>query len=76
MAFCDVEKRRDKELGDGVLTKSFWGEHLIVSLVEIEPYSEVPAHRTRMSKLESLWMASLKCGLARRGKYLDVATVL
>ena len=45
MGFCDVEKRREKELGDGVLTKTFWGEHMLVSLVEIEAYSEVPAHK-------------------------------
>ena len=44
MSFYDVQKRQSKELGAGVSTRTFWGENMLVSLVEIDAHSEVPAH--------------------------------
>ena len=44
MYFHDPEKRQTKELAPGVRTRTFWGKNLLLSVVEIDPNSEVPNH--------------------------------
>ena len=41
MYFYDVQKRQSKELCEGVSTRTFWGENMLVSLVEIDAHSEL-----------------------------------
>ncbi len=33
-----------KDMQPGVQTRTFWGENLLFSLVELEPYAAVPTH--------------------------------
>ena len=40
----NVESRSHMELVPGARTKTFWGEHMLLSLVEIDANSEVPLH--------------------------------
>jgi quercetin dioxygenase-like cupin family protein len=42
--FKDVSQRDYKELIDGARTQTFWGENILLSLVTIDPNSEVPNH--------------------------------
>ena len=42
--FKDVQSRSPMELVDGVRTRTFWGEKVLMSLVEIDVDSEVPNH--------------------------------
>ncbi len=44
MPFCDVENRATKQLAPGVTAKTFWGDKMLVSLVEFEPNAVVPMH--------------------------------
>ena len=44
MYFHDPEKRQTKELAPGVRTRTFWGKNLLLSVVELDPNSEVPNH--------------------------------
>ena len=42
--FCDFENRNAKELLPGVTIKTYWGKEMLVSLVNIEPNTEIPLH--------------------------------
>ncbi len=42
--FIDASNRDPKELAPGVRTRTFWGEHILLSLVEVEANSEMPLH--------------------------------
>ena len=42
--FIDAENRRKMDLVDGARTRTFWGENMLLSLVEIDANSEVPPH--------------------------------
>lgn len=42
--FCDLENRRVKELFPGVRAKTFWGENMLLSVLEMDPGVVVPAH--------------------------------
>lgn len=44
MAFHEPRNRATKELAAGVKTRTFWGENLMVSLVELEAHSVIPTH--------------------------------
>ena len=42
--FCDVQSRESIELHKGVASKTFWGDKMLLSLVEFEPGSEGATH--------------------------------
>jgi quercetin dioxygenase-like cupin family protein len=42
--FFNVETRTPKELAPGVVVRTFWGEQMLVSQVDLAPAAIVPAH--------------------------------
>ena len=44
MYFFDPNERDAKKLAPGVITRTFWGDNQLLSIVELEPHSEVPNH--------------------------------
>jgi quercetin dioxygenase-like cupin family protein len=44
MYFCNYEEREDKELFPGVRSKTFWGENMLLSVLEMDPHIHVPLH--------------------------------
>ncbi len=44
MYFLDIESRSMMELAPGVHARTFWGDQMLMSLVDLEPGAEVPEH--------------------------------
>ncbi len=44
MYFYDPKERKTKELAPGVVARTFWGEKMLVSVVEFVPNAEAPMH--------------------------------
>ena len=44
MYFYDSKERAAKELAPGARTRTFWGDKMLLSLVEIDANAEVPIH--------------------------------
>ena len=44
MPFNDLEARQKKEVFPGVSIRSFWGEQMLMAVVDLEAGTEVPAH--------------------------------
>jgi quercetin dioxygenase-like cupin family protein len=42
--FLDLDARKAKEVAPGVRTKTFWKERMLMSIVELDPGSEVAMH--------------------------------
>ena len=42
--FINASGREPKELAPGARTRTFWGEQMLFSLVEVDANSEVPLH--------------------------------
>jgi quercetin dioxygenase-like cupin family protein len=42
--FIDVKARKAKEMAAGVRTRTFWKEKMLMSLVELDPNSDVAMH--------------------------------
>ena len=44
MYYHDPKERDSKELAPGVRTRTFWGDNMLLSIVDLDPNSEVPNH--------------------------------
>jgi len=44
MPYPDSSERKIKELAPGVRARSFWGDNLMLVLVNFDPHTSVPAH--------------------------------
>ena len=44
MYYYNPKERETKELAPGVMARTFWGEKMLLSLLEFDPNSEVPNH--------------------------------
>ncbi|MBI2202009.1 MAG: cupin domain-containing protein [Armatimonadetes bacterium] len=44
MPFFDPSKLRPREIAPGARIRTMWGERIMVSMVDLEPGSVVPAH--------------------------------
>jgi len=42
--FCDYGSREFKELFPGVRSKTFWQDHMLLSVLEMDPGTVVPMH--------------------------------
>jgi quercetin dioxygenase-like cupin family protein len=42
--FCDVENRAAKEIAPGIQIRTFWGDEILVSVVDLAANSVVPMH--------------------------------
>lgn len=44
MPFYNPDERQAKELFPGIFTRTFWGDKILVSLLDMEPHGNVPFH--------------------------------
>lgn len=44
MYFCDIESREVREVAPGVRMRTFWGDQMLLSIVELDPDAVVPMH--------------------------------
>ncbi|MBI1744934.1 cupin domain-containing protein [Candidatus Acetothermia bacterium] len=45
MYFCDMNNRLSKELSQGVRTRTFWADRMLISVLEFASHSIVPNHK-------------------------------
>lgn len=44
MYFCDIENREAREVVPGIHIRTFWGEKMLLSVVDLDPGAELPLH--------------------------------
>jgi len=62
--FKNAQGREPMQLAPGVLTRTFWGEKLLFSLVEIDANSDVPAHTHPHEQAGILVEGELEMGIS------------
>ena len=62
--FKDAAERNPKELAPGAITRTFWGDNLLLSLVEIAANSEVPRHTHPHEQAGILIEGEMEMGIA------------
>ena len=68
--FVDAENRDPMSLVPGARTRTFWGENILLSLVEIDANSEVPTHTHPHEQAGMLVEGELEMGVAGEVKLL------
>ena len=68
--FKDAQNREPMELVPGVLTRTFWGENMLLSMVEIDANSEVPAHTHPHEQAGILVEGEMEMGIGGEVKLL------
>ena len=68
--FVDAENRDPMTLVPGARTRTFWGENILLSLVEIDANSEVPTHTRTNEQAGMLVEGELEMGVAGEVKLL------
>ena len=44
MYFHNPDKRETKELLPGIIARTFWGQQMLMAVVDLEPHTELPRH--------------------------------
>ncbi len=68
--FKDAQNRETMELVPGVRTRTFWGENMLLSMVEIDANSEVPAHTHPHEQAGVLVEGEMEMGIGGEVKVL------
>ena len=68
--FKDAQSRDYMQLVEGARTRTFWGERILLSLVEIDANSEVPKHTHPHEQAGILIEGELEMGIGGEVKVL------
>ena len=71
MNYYDPKERQTKELAAGVRTRTFWGSNLLLSVVELDPNSEVPSHTHPHEQAGMMLEGALEMSVAGETKLLN-----
>ncbi len=69
--FLDAESRGYKELAPGAQTRTFWGEQMLFSLVEVEAGALVPLHTHPHEQGGIIVSGALEMGIGGEVKVLQ-----
>ena len=68
--FKDAAERETLELAPGARTRTFWGERMLLSLVEIDAHAEVPLHTHPHEQAGIVVAGELEMGIGGEVKLL------
>ena len=70
MYFYDPSDRESKELAPGIAARTFWGEKMLVSIVDLAPNMPLPAHSHPHEQVGTVLEGSLTFTIAGETKQL------
>lgn len=70
MYFYDPSERETKELAPGIVARTFWGEKMLVSIVDLAPDMPLPAHSHPHEQAGTVLEGSLTFTIAGEEKEL------
>ena len=73
--FFDPETRTPKELVPGVVVRTFWGEQMLVSLVDLAAGAIVPRHAHPHEQFGMLLRGELRITIAGETQQLKVGSI-
>ena len=75
MYYHDPQERQTKELAPGVRTRTFWGDNLLLSVVDLDPNSDVPNHTHPHEQGGMMLDGELEMGIAGETRLLKPGDV-
>lgn len=78
MFFHDIEKRAVKDLAPGIHARTFWGEKMLIAMVDLEAQAVIPEHSHPHEQLGIVIKGELEFTIGGQVKLLrtgDVYTI-
>ncbi len=75
MYYYDPKERKPKELLPGVRMRSFWGERVLIALLELDPGASVPRHTHPHEQLGIVLEGELDLGVGNQSRKLKPGEV-
>jgi quercetin dioxygenase-like cupin family protein len=69
--FCDLEGREAKELAPGVNAHTFWGDKMLVAVVDLAPDTVVPLHEHPHEQAGTVVSGRLERSIAGETRWLE-----
>ena len=71
MYFCDLENRETKEIAPGVFARTFWGENMLLSIIDLGAGMSVPAHSHPHEQCGTVFSGQLSLTIAGETRLLS-----
>lgn len=68
--FCDIENRAAKEIVPGVCIRTFWADHMLLSIVDLEANAVVPLHHHPHEQSGTVLTGELEMSIAGESRWL------
>ena len=75
MYFYDPATREQRELAPGILAKTFWGEKMLVAVVDLLPGSKLPLHQHMHEQVGIVISGELQLTIADETQTLHTGAV-
>ncbi len=71
----DPAERASRELAPGVVARTFWGERMLMAVVDLEPGAEVPLHSHPHEQCGIVLEGRLELTIAGESRWLEPGAV-
>ncbi len=75
MFFFDPAEREAKELAPGIMARTFWGERMLVAVVDLAPGALLPLHNHLHEQVGILLSGQLELTIDSETKVLQIGEV-
>ena len=75
MYFFDPEDRQPRELAPGIMARTFWGERMLIAVVDLAPDAELPQHSHPHEQLGTVLAGELELTVAGETRVLKAGEV-
>jgi len=69
--FCDLESRQARELAPGVHARTFWGDKMLVAVVDLAPDAVVPLHAHPHEQAGTVLSGRLELTIGGEARWLE-----
>ncbi len=70
--FNDLENREVRELAPGVKARTFWGDKMLLSIVDVDPHAVVPMHSHPHEQAGTVISGCLEFTIGGETRWLEV----
>ena len=75
MPFYDPQERQARELVAGIAARTFWGDQMLLAVVELAPDAVLPAHRHPHEQAGIVLSGALELTIEQENKVLQAGEV-
>jgi quercetin dioxygenase-like cupin family protein len=68
--FCNLENREAKEIAPGIRIRTFWGNKMLLSIVDLDPNAALPLHSHPHEQAGTIISGEFELTIAEEARWL------